>query len=93
MQGENAADDILVDFNVESQADLLRNAPTTPHRIPLLHLDDGVNQFLRRTFGSGAAPFLAKTAIDTFVFVEFDGILESSEVSARWLYGSTATDT
>jgi hypothetical protein len=47
--GENPPHDILVERNTEGQGDLLRDAWTTPRRIPLFHVDDGGHHVLARS--------------------------------------------
>ena len=53
--GENPSNDVFVDWDVESQGDLLSNARAAPGGIAQLHLDDGLNEFLVRPFGTGGS--------------------------------------
>jgi hypothetical protein len=57
---ENTADHILLDFDIEGQADLLGDSLTTPLRITPLHLDDGIDQFLGWALRSRPAPLRRK---------------------------------
>ncbi len=56
--GENPANRVFVDWDAESQGDLLSDAGTTPGGIAQLHLDDGFNDFLIGSLGTGPAPAL-----------------------------------
>jgi hypothetical protein len=49
--GENPADHIFVDLDVERQGDLLCDTRTAPVGIALLHFEDRMNEFCARTFG------------------------------------------
>ena len=50
--------DILVNLDTEGMRDLLGDLSATKARIAPFHFNDGGNQFLRRSFGTG------RTAID-----------------------------
>ena len=56
VHAQDTANDILVNFNSESQCDLLRDPRTAPTRIPPFHLHNRVNQLLRRPLRAGATP-------------------------------------
>lgn len=43
--GENPSDNVFVDWDVESQGNLLSNSRTAPGGIALLCLDNGFNEF------------------------------------------------
>jgi hypothetical protein len=51
--GENPSNRVFVDWDVESQGDLLRDSGTAPGWIAILHLDHGFNQFVAGSLGSG----------------------------------------
>src|SRR4030095_16105256 len=55
--GENAPHDILVEGNAEGQGDLLRDAWTTPGRIPPFHVDDGGDDVLAGSLGARFASY------------------------------------
>src|SRR2546428_8677730 len=55
---ENPSNNIFVDWDVESQGDLLSNSWTAPGRIALLHLDDGFNEFFVGSLWAGPTPAL-----------------------------------
>ena len=66
VHAQDTANDILVNFNSESQCDLLRDPRTAPTRIPPFHLHNRVNQLLRGPpSGRGDTSALAKRAADT----------------------------
>ena len=44
--GENPSNNVFVDGDVKSKGNLLSNSRTAPSGIELLHLDDGVDEFL-----------------------------------------------
>jgi hypothetical protein len=54
---ENAPHDILVDGNIEGQSDLLRDAWTTPGRIPPFHVDDGGHHVAARPSRARLLPY------------------------------------
>ena len=56
--GENPSNHVFVDWDVESQGDLLSNSRTAPGGIAQLHLDDGFNEFFVGSLGSGPTPAL-----------------------------------
>ena len=56
--GENPSNHVFVDWDVESQGDLLSDAGTAPGGIALLHLDDGFNEFFVGPLGTGPAAAL-----------------------------------
>jgi hypothetical protein len=51
--GENPANHVFVDLNVEGQGQLLGDSRTTPVGITLLHFDDRMNEFYARTLRAG----------------------------------------
>ena len=53
MRGENPANDILINTYIEGQCDLLGYTRTSPHGITLLHIGNGTDDILVRTFWSG----------------------------------------
>jgi hypothetical protein len=55
VMGQDPANHILVDFDTESQSDLVRNPRTAPARIPLLHFHNRIDQWLGWALGSGTA--------------------------------------
>ena len=48
--GEDATHHVLIDGNAEGEGDLLSDPWTTPSRIPPFHVDDGGDDFRRRSF-------------------------------------------
>ena len=56
--GENPANNVFVDGDVESQGNLLSNPRTAPGWIALLHLNDGFDEFFAGPFWSGLTPVL-----------------------------------
>ena len=56
--GENPSNNVFVDWDVESQGNLLSNSRTAPGGIALLHLDDGFNEFFVGPLWSGLTPVL-----------------------------------
>ncbi len=56
--GENPSDNVFVDWDVESQGNLLSNSRTAPGGIALLCLDNGFNEFLVGSFWAGLVPSL-----------------------------------
>ena len=53
MSGQNPANHILIYSCSESQVDLIGDLRTSPGRIPLFHLDDCADEFLRRALRTG----------------------------------------
>ena len=53
MTGENPANHVFVDLDVERQGDLLCNSRTAPVGIPLLHFDDRTDELCARSFRAG----------------------------------------
>ena len=51
--GENPSDNVFVDWDVESQGNLLSNSRTAPGGIALLCLDNGFNEFFAGAFWAG----------------------------------------
>ena len=51
--GENPANHVFVDWDVERQGDLLCDSRTTPIGITLLHFDDRMNEFCARSCRTG----------------------------------------
>ncbi len=51
--GENPANHVFVDLDVERQGDLLCNPRTAPVGITLLHFDDRMDEFRSRSLGAG----------------------------------------
>jgi hypothetical protein len=56
VNAQNTANHVLVNFNPESQSDLLSNARTAPTRIPTFHLHHGIDEFFGRALGAGRRP-------------------------------------
>jgi len=54
--GENPADNVSVDWDVESQGHLLSNFRTAPSRIALFCLDNGFDEFSGWSLWTGLAP-------------------------------------
>jgi len=61
VNAQNTANHVLVNFNPESQSDLLSDARTAPTRIPAFRLHHGIDEF----FGRADAGAEAKTAPDS----------------------------
>src|SRR5262249_23727129 len=57
---QDTPDRVLVDFNPESQGNLLCDSRTSPTGIPSFHLHHGIDQFLGRPLRSGAPPVLRR---------------------------------
>src|SRR4029077_8868794 len=53
MTRANPANDVVVDWNLERQGDLLGDSRTAPIGIPLLHFDDRMNEIYARSFRTG----------------------------------------
>jgi hypothetical protein len=51
--GENPANHVFVDLDVERQGDLLSDSRTAPAGITLLHFDDRTDEFCTRSFRAG----------------------------------------
>ena len=51
--GENPANDVFVDLDVERQGDLLCDSRTAPVGITLLHFDHQMDEFRARSFRAG----------------------------------------
>jgi len=51
--GEDPANYVFVDLDVERQGDLLSDSRTAPMGIPLLHFDDRMNEWCARSFRAG----------------------------------------
>ena len=51
--GENPSNHVFVDWDVESQGNLLSNSRTAPGGIALLRLDNGFNEFFVRSLWAG----------------------------------------
>jgi hypothetical protein len=58
--GENPSDDVFVDWDVESQGDLLSNSRTAPGGIAPFGLDNGFNEFSGRSLWTGLARSVQK---------------------------------
>src|SRR5258706_15857364 len=56
VNAQNTANHVLVNFNPESQNDLLSDARTAPTRIPSFHLHHGIDEFFGRARGAGTTP-------------------------------------
>ena len=56
MTSENPSNYVFVDWDVESQGNLLSNSRTAPSAIALLCLDNGFNEFFGRSLWTGLAP-------------------------------------
>src|SRR5262250_1372180 len=53
VMGENSANYVFVDWDVERQGDLLSDSRTAPMGITLLHFDDRMNELCTRSFRAG----------------------------------------
>ena len=53
--GENTPHQVLVDLDAERLGELLGDSGAAKARVARLHLDDGVDELLRRALGSGLA--------------------------------------
>ena len=53
VMGENSANYVFVDLDVERQGDLLSDSRTAPMGITLLHYDDRMNELCARSFWAG----------------------------------------
>ena len=53
VMGENPANHVFVDLDVERQGDLLGDSRTAPVGITLLHFDDCMNEMYARPFRTG----------------------------------------
>jgi hypothetical protein len=60
MNAQDTANNILVDFNVESQGDLLGDSGTTPVGITSFQFNDCVDEFFIRSFRAGLTPALGR---------------------------------
>ena len=60
MNAQYSANIILVDFDAESQGDLLGNSWATPVGITPFHFNDRVDEFLIRSFRAGQTPALGR---------------------------------
>ena len=60
MNAQDTAHHILVDFNAESQRDLLGNSGTTPVGIMPLHFNYCVDRFAIRSFRARQTPALGR---------------------------------
>ena len=58
MNDQDTTNNILVDFDAESQSDLLGNSRAAPSGIAPFHFNDGVNEFLVWPFRTGLAAAL-----------------------------------
>ena len=56
--GENAPNNVLIDLDVECQADLLCDSRTAPIGITLFHFDNRFNQFFARSLRARLTPTL-----------------------------------
>src|SRR5215472_1783691 len=56
MGGQDAPNDVFIDRDAERQSNLLSDSRAAPGGIALFGGDDRVNEFLRRTLGTGFAP-------------------------------------
>jgi hypothetical protein len=52
MVGQDAPNDIFIQRNTESQSDLLGDSGATPFGIPPFGIDNGIDEFFRRSFGT-----------------------------------------
>jgi hypothetical protein len=52
MDSENPAHHVFVDFDAEGQSDLFGNPLATPSAVAPFHLDDGIDQVFRWSFGT-----------------------------------------
>jgi hypothetical protein len=80
MNAQDTANNILVDFNAESQRDLLGDAGTTPVRIATFQFNDCVNELLIRSFRARLAPALGRKQ---HAVLSFDQHLVEMQQSGR----------
>jgi hypothetical protein len=60
MIAQDTANNILIDFNAESQGDLLGDSGTTPLGIMPFQINDCVDEFLIRSFRARLTPALGR---------------------------------
>ena len=66
MTGENPANDVFVDVDVERQGDLLCDSRTAPVGITLLHFDDRMNEIYARSFRAGLPTAIRENSMRYF---------------------------
>ena len=60
MNAQDTANNILVDFDAESQSNLLGNSRAAPTGITPFHFNDRVDEFLTRSFRTRLSPTLGR---------------------------------
>jgi hypothetical protein len=78
--GKNSSDDIFVDLDPESERDDVCDARTTKSRVALLKLNDGCNEFPRRTSRPGS--FVTSVAEQAAIFMLDQSMVEFEQ--SRW---------
>jgi hypothetical protein len=78
--GQNPSDNVLVDWDVKSQGNLLSNSRTAPAGIALLCLDNGFNESFGGTFWAG--PPFALWWEEQAILSGFQSLVEAQE--SRW---------
>jgi len=74
MFGQNASDNVFVNWNAEGQGKLLSDSGTTPGGIALFHVDNGVDDFSGRPLWPG--PALAFLREQHAVLSPYQGVVE-----------------
>jgi hypothetical protein len=76
MVGQDAPNDIFIQRNTESQSDLLGDSGATPFGIPPFGIDNGIDEFFRRSLWDPVfVCVLAQKGLGTF---DFGGRCEDS---------------
>ena len=88
VNAQNTANHVLVNFNPESQSDLLSDARTAPRRIPAFHLHHGIDEFFGRALGAGTTPARRRKqqpilSLDQHAVDSVDGRSTMAERSSR----------
>src|SRR6516165_8767930 len=83
MDAQDAANNILVDLDAESQRDLLGNAGAAPVGITPFHGNDGVDEFLLRSLRARPTPALGRKQQAVLPFFQRLVEIEQS-VCLRW---------
>jgi hypothetical protein len=93
MLGEDAADDILIEFDAKCMSDLLGDAHAAEARVAPLELDDGGDEFKRRALGArlaarrggaGEEPAILLLQKSPVLAVYQEGKLTGSLSTASW---------
>jgi hypothetical protein len=75
--GENPSNPVFIDWYVEGQGNLLSDSWAAPSGIEPLHLEDGFQEFLAGSLGSGLAAALGGE--EPVVFLMLQGLVEAEE--------------